>query len=345
MSTVKITKEAFGSTSAGDEVDKYTLTNNAGVSVEIINFGGTIVSIHAPDKNGVTDDVISGYDNVAGYENNPPYFGALIGRVANRICRGKFTLNGKEHQLAINNSPNHLHGGPQGYNMQLWNASVEGSKLILHLTDPDGRENYTGTVQVTVTYELTEDSALSIHYQAKTDQATPLNLTNHTYFNLGGKASPNIYDHLISIAADRYTPKDETCIPTGELAPVDNTPFDLRTPVLLKNRIPLVTEGPPGFDHNFCLNGEGLRCIARVEHAASGRVMEVLTDQPGVQLYTGNFLDGVRGKSGACYQQHHSLALETQVYPDAINQPQFPDCVLKPGEVYDTTTVYKFSCS
>eukprot|EP00914_Ancora_sagittata_P000221 GHVO01000682.1.p1 GENE.GHVO01000682.1~~GHVO01000682.1.p1 ORF type:complete len:231 (-),score=14.66 GHVO01000682.1:352-1044(-) len=228
--------------------------------------------------------------------------------------------------------------------MQLWKAEVNGSKLILRLTDPDGRENYTGTVEVTVEYELSEDNALSIHYEAETDKATPINLTNHAYFNLGGKRSSNIYDHTLAIFADCYTPKDETCIPTGKIAPVDGTPFDLRTPALLKERIPLVTEGQVGFDHNYCLNGEGLRCVARLAEPATGRVMDVFTDQPGVQFYSGNFLDGVKGKKGACYQQHHALALETQGYPDAINQSHFPNCVLRPGEIYEATTIYKFSC-
>lgn len=343
----KIESERFGETADGNLVTKYQLKNSFGTSVDIIDFGGIVTSINTPDRNGHTDDITTGFDRLSEYEKNPAYFGALIGRIANRIYQGKFCIDGKGYSVAVNRDPNHLHGGLVGFDKKIWRAEVSEGRLKLSYVSPDGEEGYPGSLSVTVVYELTADNELFIDYHATTDRTTIVNLTNHAYFNLAGHKSANIYDHIVAINADEYLPKTEAGVPTGEIAKVDGTLFDLRQPVLLKDRLLQVQGPPPGFDHNFCLKKDetGRSFAARVKHPESGRVLEVFTDQPGIQFYTGNFLDGLPGKNGASYKQHSSFALETQNYPDAINHPNFPNSVLKPGEVYRHRTWYKFSTS
>ncbi|XP_013379096.1 aldose 1-epimerase [Lingula anatina] len=341
MTTIE--KGAYGKTKDGKIVDRYTLKNQNGMTVEIITFGGIITKIIAPDKDGKLDDVCLGFDNMEGYEAKHPYFGALVGRVANRIAGGKFTLDGKTYELAVNNGPNHLHGGLKGFDKAVWTTNVEGTKLHLTHTSPDGDEGYPGEMTVHVTYELTSENELILDYSATSTKATPINLTNHAYFNLAGQGTANVYDHYVTINAETFTPKDENSIPTGEIASVEGTVFDLRKPVRIGDRINNVP-GDKGYDHNFCVGEKRERKhIAKVEHRASGRVMDVYTEQPGVQLYTGNYLAGISGKGGAIYGQHSALCLETQNYPDAVNKPNFPNAILKPGETYRHTTSYKFS--
>lgn len=276
-----------------------------------------------------------------------PFFGAIAGRYANRIANGQFELNGEVYELARNNGENHLHGGNEGFDKKLWNAEVneDENSVTLSYLSPDGEEGYPGNLDVDVTYTLTEDNELQIDYHATTDKATVVNLTNHSYFNLSGDPSQGILDHLLTIQADRYTPVDEGLIPTGELRPVEGTAFDFTEPETVGARIESI---PPGYDHNYVLNNpnSGVRKIATVQHDESGRIMEVYTDQPGVQLYTGNFLDGsITGHHGVPIQQYAALCLETQTFPDSPNKPDFPSPVLNPGETYETTTIYQFKVS
>lgn len=344
-----ISSELFGTLPDGREVRRYTLLNSHGMMVRIINLGGIVTELHAPDRDGRKADVVLGFDRLEPYLGDHPHFGAITGRVVNRIAFGRFTLDGKEYQLACNNGPHHLHGGPGGFVKRWWAAEpvAAESEVGLRMTyrSVDGEENYPGNLDVTVLYTLTHADELRIDYTAVTDAPTLCNLTNHSYFNLAGQGQGTILEHLLELNADHYTPSDDTLIPTGEIAPVAGTPLDFRRPSPIGARFDQLTNTPRGYDHNFVINrsGEGLVFAARVREARSGRVMEVHTTEPGVQLYTGNFLDGsLVGKGGCRYPQYAGFCLETQHYPDAPNKPQFPSIVLRPGETYRQTTVYRF---
>ncbi|MCC6393908.1 MAG: galactose mutarotase [Bryobacterales bacterium] len=348
--TMKIRKQPFGQTKNGESVELYTLTNRNGVETSITNYGGRVVTLKVPDRAGKFADVVLGFDTLDGYLGNSPYFGALIGRYGNRIGKAKFTLDGKEYKLAANNGPNALHGGVLGFDKVVWNGEQgagEEPSLKLNYLSKDGEEGYPGNLSVTVVYTLTDRNELKIDYAASTDKDTVLNLTNHSYFNLAGEGVGDILNHEIMINADRFTPIDSGLIPTGELRPVKGTPFDLTKPVAIGAHIndkdQQILFGK-GYDHNFVLNGGGLALAARVVEPKSGRVMEVLTTQPGVQFYTGNFLDGsVQGKGGKAYPHRSAFCLETQHFPDSPNKPDFPSVVLKPGEKFESTTVYRFT--
>ncbi|GAB3916555.1 aldose epimerase family protein [Larkinella terrae] len=335
----------------GKKNDLYVLTNSKGMKVAITNYGGRIVSILVPDKTGKMVDVNLGHSSIDDYLANESFFGTLVGRYGNRIGKGQFTLEGKTYKLATNNGPNSLHGGKKGFNAKMWDATPAGNNVLkLHYTSPDGEENYPGTLNVDVTYTLTDDNGIRIDYQATTDKTTVVNLTNHAYFNLNGEGSGSVADHLVEIKADRYTPVDATLIPTGELAKVDGTPFDLRKPVAIGDRQDSEDQqmkNGGGFDHNFVLNGGQTaepRLIATVTSPKTGISMDVLTTEPGVQFYGGNFLNGKRtGKAGKPYEKRNAFCLETQHFPDSPNQPKFPTTVLKPGDTYKTTTEYRFS--
>src|SRR5213593_4535867 len=344
----KVTKESFGKTSDGQNVDIYTLTNRRGAEVKITNYGGIITSLKVPDRNGKRDDIVLGFDNLDAYLKGHPYFGAIIGRYGNRIAKGRFTLNGHQYTLAVNNGENHLHGGIKGFDKVVWGAREvkRGPALALNYVSKDGEEGYPGNLSVSVVYTLTDNNELKIEYSATADKATILNLTNHTYFNLAGEGS--ILNHEVMINADRFTPVDQGLIPTGELRSVKGTPMDFTQPAAIGARIEQQDEQlllGKGYDHNFVLNGGGAPALAaRVYEPVSGRVLEVYTTEPGVQFYTGNFLDGsIKGKGGQVYQRRYGFCLETQHFPDSPNKPDFPSTVLKPGEKYTTTTIYKFS--
>lgn len=352
-SPMTITMEGFGSTAAGETVNLYTLSNTKGMEVKISTWGGDIVSMKVPGRGGKPADIVLGFDTVDGYLKENPYFGAIVGRYGNRIGKGRFTLDGTAYRLATNNGPNHLHGGLRGFDKQLWRAkemtSAEGVRLDLTYTSKDGEEGYPGTLTATVSYTLLgNENALQIDYEAVTDKPTVVNLTNHSYFNLAGQGEGDILNHTVTIAASRFTPVDSGLIPTGALKPVAGTPFDFRTPHTIGERIgakdaQLAAGG--GYDHNFVLDKPAgdLALAARVSEPTSGRVMEVLTTEPGVQFYTGNFLDGtLTGKSGKVYGKRAAFCLETQHFPDSPNKPEFPTTVLRPGERYRTTTIYRF---
>lgn len=350
---MSIRMEAFGRLPGGEQVTRYTMTNSRGAEVSVLNYGGILNRIVVPDARGEMGDVLLGYDCAEGYAPvNPGYLGALIGRYANRIGAGKCRLNGKELQLAQNSNGQHLHGGNVGFDKKLWGVLCEEGegedRLVMSLVSPDGEENYPGTLTVRVTYSWNDRCELGLHYEAECDRDTLVNLTNHAYFNLEGEGSGSIENHTLSIDADRFTVVDEHCIPTGELRKVEGTPFDLRAGIRLADGFAKQAQDEQmtigqGYDHNFVLNGQGLREIAVLRAPKSGRVMRVRTDKPGVQLYTGNMIDCVRpGKSGRVYQKRDALCLETQFYPDSINHPDFPSCVLRAGERYDYTTVYAF---
>ena len=333
-------------TFSGQPVFLYTLTNAKGDEVKITNYGGTITSWITRDKEGNKSNIVLGFDSLSGYLTPPPYFGATIGRYGNRIAGAQFTLDGHSYRLAANNGPNHLHGGLKGFDKVVWTAdSVDPTnpRLTLQYLSKDGEEGYPGNLSTTVTFTLSDANELTIDYTATTDKATPVNLTNHSYFNLTGDASRTILDHSLQIDADRYTPVDSTLIPTGELAPVKGTPFDFTTPHKIGERIASV---PGGYDHNFVLNKggrDGAR-VALLSDPLSGRTLAVYTTEPGLQFYSGNFLDGtLTNRDGKKIQQHAALCLETQHFPDSPNQPSFPSTILKPGETYLTTTKYKVS--
>ncbi len=345
-----ISSAPFGKTTTGETVELYTLKNAQGTTVKITPYGGIITSILVPDRNGKMGDVVHGFDTLAGYTDKVPFFGALIGRYGNRIAKGRFTLDGQTYTLACNNGVNHLHGGIKGFDKVLWTAApIKPGVPSLTLTylSKDGEEGYPGNLSVTVTYTLTDDNQLVIDYRASTDKKTIVNLTNHTYFNLAGTGT--ILDHEVRIDADLYTPVDAGLIPTGELAPVAGTPFDFRTPTAIGARINADNEQLKlggGYDHNWVLNGAmgTLRKVAEVYERTTGRVLEVLTVEPGMQFYTGNFLDGtLTGKGGQVYAYRSGFCMETQHYPDSPNHPDFPTTVLNPGETYQTQTIYKFS--
>jgi len=346
-----VNKGVFGRTPEGEPVDVYTLTNAGGMQVRAITFGGIITSIRVPDRSGTLGDVALGFNELEPYLRNPPYFGAIIGRYGNRIAKGRFTLDGRTYALAVNNRPNHLHGGIKGFDKVVWKAeSFENGDavgLILTHTSPDGDEGYPGTLTLKVTYILNNSNELAFDYQATTDKATPVNLTQHTYFNLAGEGSGDILSHVLTIHASRMTPVDRGLIPTG-ITNVAGTPFDFRTPVAIGARIGArdqQIEHGNGYDHNFVLDrgGTDLTLAAHVEEPGSGRVLEVSTTEPGMQFYTGNFLDGtLTGKSGRPYNRRTGFALETQHYPDSPNHPAFPSTILAPGETYRSKTVFAF---
>ncbi|WP_116105237.1 aldose epimerase family protein [Lewinella sp. IMCC34191] len=338
----------FGDTPEGP-AEVYTLTNENGMEVDITNYGGIITSIRVPDRDGNMADVAHGFPTVEGYLGEDPYFGALIGRYGNRIANGTFTLNGETYELPTNDGPNSLHGGPEGFHTKLWNATAmnEENAVELQRTSPDGEEGYPGNLDVTVRYTLTDDNEVRIDYTATTDKATPVNLTNHSYFNLSGGGT--ILDHELMIDADAYTPVNNTLIPTGELRDVEGTPFDFREPTAIGERIEEENEQlgfGQGYDHNWVLNSGGgsLTSVATLYDPSSGRMMEVLTTEPGIQFYSGNFLDGsFTGKDDVSYELRSALCLETQHFPDGPNQADFPSTILEPGDTYESETVYRFS--
>lgn len=348
MST--ITHHPFGKTTDGRAVEAYTLVNDKGSSAKILDYGGTVTELYVPDKNGVRSNVVLGFDNISDYEKNSPYFGCLVGRVANRIAKGKFKLNGKEYKLAINNGENALHGGLKGYDKLVWKAKAiqtkAGPSLELTLHDADGTEGYPGTVDVKVIYTLTNDDVLRIEYAAKVSgKSTPINLTNHSYFNLKDAGQTDVYGHVLTLDADKFTPVDDTLIPTGELQDVAGTPIDFTKPKAIGADLLKMGGDPPGYDHNLVVRGAAgtLRRAAAVLEPVSGRTMECWTTEPGIQFYSGNFLEGKGvGWGGAVYSRHHGFCLETQHYPDSINQPKFPSVVVEPGKTYTSTTEYRF---
>jgi aldose 1-epimerase len=342
-----IKQRDFGKTEDGTPVELYTLTNKNGMVVKIMTYGAIITEIHVPDKSGKTADVVLGFNNLGQYLKGHPFFGAIAGRYANRIAKGQFTLDGETYHLPINNGPNSLHGGLKGFDKVVWKAEPgegpEGLSLTLGHFSPDGDQGYPGNLHTTCTYTLSDDNALKYEVTATTDKDTVVNLTNHSYFNLAGESSGEIVDHILTINAEHYTPVDDTQIPTGEIAPVMGTPFDFTKPTAIGDRIDQVT---PGYDHNYVLNSSNgaLAVAARLKDPKSGRVMEVWTTQPGVQIYTGNHLDGkLTGIGGKPYQKHDAICLETQHFPDSPNHPAFSSTELKPGDKYDQVTVFKFS--
>ena len=349
---MNIDKTVFGQLPDGQDVEIYTLTNTNGLRFRIMNYGAIVVSIEVPDRNGLLTDVALGFDTLEGYLEEHPYFGAVVGRYANRIARGRFNLNGVEYTLVKNNGENHLHGGTKGFDKILWAAKPmageEAAKLEFSYLSPNGEEGYPGNLSVQVIYTLTQENELKVDYFATTDKDTVVNLTQHAYFNLAGVDQGDILGHEMMINANRFTPIDASLIPTGELRPVQGTPFDFTTSTAIGARIEQEDEQlhlGGGYDHNFVLNQEPgkLGLAARVVEPLSGRVLEVYTTEPGIQFYTGNFLDGtVVGKRGEAYPQRHGFCLETQHFPDSPNQPSFPSTVLKPGEEYRHTTVFKF---
>jgi aldose 1-epimerase len=343
-------KRLFGKLNNGKEVYMYTLKNKNGMTAEITNYGATVVSLFVPDKNGKFADVILGYDSLQSYENGTSYFGAIVGRYGNRIGKGRFTLEGKTYQLTINNGENHLHGGTIGFNKKLWGTdSFDGHSLKMTLVSPDGDQGYPGALTLTVTYTLGDNNELKIDYFATTDKPTILNPTNHCYFNLTGNPENTILSHVLMINADKYTPINSEFITTGEISNVAGTPMDFRSPTPIGQRINdnfTQLKNGNGYDHNWVLNDYNgkVREAATVYDPSSGRELDVLTDQPGIQFYSGNFLDGSEiGKSGVHYQHRTGMCLETQHFPDSPNKKNFPTVELKPGEKFNSTTIYRFT--
>ena len=346
---MNVEETSFGTMPDGTAVKLFTMSNPGGMTVKITEYGAIITEIWVPDRADQRTNVVLGFDRLDEYTKGHPFFGAIAGRYANRIANGKFSLDGRDYTLAKNNGSNHLHGGLMGFDKKVWKGSVQpptsgAAAIAFTCTSPDGEEGYPGTMTVKVTYTLTDKNELRIDYQATTDKPTVVNLTNHSYFNLAGGGS--VLDHVLKLNADRYTPADAGLIPTGELAPVKGTGLDFTAPRRIGERIGDYMDFAKGYDHNFVLNsaaGALSRC-ARVEEPKSGRVMEVLTTEPGVQLYTGNHLDGKRkGPGGVTYGQHTGFCLETQHYPDSPNKPAFPTAVLRPGQEFKSTTVYRFA--
>jgi aldose 1-epimerase len=348
-----LTKRSFGTLPSGEPIELYTFTNGKGVEASITTFGGRIVNLLVPDRNGERADVALGFDGLDGYLEKNPYFGALVGRYANRIAGARFTLDGKSYRLAANDGSNSLHGGTKGFDKVVWTpseVSVDGlPALQLEYLSADGEDGYPGNLKVRVVYRLTESNELGIDYLATTDKKTVLNLTNHSYFDLSGQGKGNVLDHVVTIYADKFTPVDHNLIPTGELQSVEGTPFDFRQPRRVGERIDEKNEQLKlgiGYDHNFVLNreGDGLTLAARAVEPKSGRVLEVLTTQPGVQFYTGNHLTGaVIGKGGVAYGFRTGFCLETQHFPDSPNQPNFPSTELAPGQEFRSSTVFRFT--
>jgi aldose 1-epimerase len=346
MSSMNITKSPFGTLPDGSPVELYTLTNKNGLKARLMTYGATLVSLELPDRNGVFADCVLGYDSLDGYVKNSPYFGAIVGRYGNRIAKGKFTLDGKTYSLAVNNGANHLHGGVRGFDKVVWAAApVQEAGVVgvqFSYLSKDGEEGYPGNLDVTVVYTLTDADELNISYEATTDKPTVVNLTHHSYYNFTG-GRRDVLGHELMLAADRYTPVDEGLIPTGILAPVAGTPMAFTAPTAIGARIAAVAGG---YDHNYVLNGGAgaMALAARVYEPESGRIMEISTVEPGIQFYSGNFLDGtIAGKGGRIYGRHWGFCLETQHFPDSPNRPAFPSTVLRPGETYKTTTTHKFS--
>ena len=342
-----IERSNFGQTKDGQQVELFTLTNKNGLVAKITNYGGIVTELHVPDKNGQNGNVVLGFATLDKYLAGHPFFGTITGRVANRIGKGTFTLDGKQYKLETNNGPNHLHGGNNGFDKKVWQPepreTKNGPALRLTYLSPDGDAGYPGALNTTVTYTLTNDNELKIDYRATADKPTIVNLTNHSYFNLAGDGNGTVLDHELMINADRYTVFDKTQIPTGEIKSVKGTPLDFTKATPIGQRIKEV-EG--GYDHNYVLNGKAgeMKLCARVRDPQSGRVMEIRTTEPGVQLYTANGLNGkITGTSGKPYPQYGAFCLETQHYPDSINHPEFPPVVLRPGQTYKTTTVHKFT--
>lgn len=351
--SVTIVKSDYGTTPKGEKVESYKLKNQNGMEVDIITFGGIITDLKVPNKDGVSENVVTGFNSLEQYNKPNPFFGALIGRFGNRIAKGKFTLDGKEYKLAINNEPNALHGGPEGFFRVVWKAeeakSGEAAVLKLSYLSKDMEEGYPGNLKVLVTYTLTKNNELEVLYEATTDKKTVVNLTQHTYFNLSGDFTKTILDHELTLNADKIVPVDATLIPTGELQDVANTPFDFRKPKLIGKEIDAKDEQlvrGKGYDHCWVLNNpeKSKTIIASVYHPASGRVLEMTTDEPGIQFYSGNFLDGtLPTRNGGTYAHRTGFCLETEHYPDSPNQKNFPTTVLNPGENYKTKTTFKFS--
>ncbi len=349
-------QEPFGKLADGKTaVTAYTLVNKNGAKIKIIDYGAIVTEIHVPDASGKLGDVALGFSNMDGYLKGHPYFGSNAGRCANRIAKGKFSLDGKEYTLATNNGENHLHGGKEGFDKKMWKADqpvlgLGGPSLTLSYTSKDMEEGYPGTLSVKVTYTLTNENALKVAYHATTDKATVCNIAHHSYFNLGGHASGDILGHTVQFMAKNYTPTDETLIPTGKIAPVAGTPFDFTKPMTIGARLKEIDAKPQGYDLNYVLDGKACDepfLAARVSEPKSGRVMEVYTNEPGLQFYSGNFLDGTNeGKGGTVYKQYNGFCLEAQKFPDAINKvgtAGWTAPILKPGEEYNTVTIYKFS--
>jgi aldose 1-epimerase len=346
----RVEKFDFGKTADGTAVDLYLLTNANGLKAKVITYGAILTELQTPDRDGKMEDVVLGFDDLKGYLAGHPFFGATTGRVANRIAKGKFTLDGKEYTLAINNGPNSLHGGNKGFDKAVWKAKEverpDAAAVEFTHTSPDGDEGYPGNLAVTVVYSLTNQNEIRIDYTATTDKATPVNLTNHSYFNLAGPASGNILGQEIMIAADEYTPGDDTLIPTGEIKSVKGTFLDFTSPMPIGARMDQIKTDPAGYDHNYVLRTKGdIKQVAvRARDPKSGRVMEMFTTEPGVQLYTSNFLDGkTKGKGGVVYGKQQAFCLEAQHYPDSVHHDNFPSVILRPGKTYTQTTIYKFS--
>ena len=340
---MSVVKESFGKTNDGLNVEAFVFTNGNGLTAKVINYGGTIVSVEVPDRDGNLTDVVLGFDDIAGYQGTDnPYFGACCGRYANRIAKGRLSIDGVDYQLATNNGENALHGGLIGFDKKVWDAEIVGEDAVkMTVVSPDGDENYPGTLRVEMTYSITDDNALRIDYVAGSDKKTVVNLTNHSYFNLAGGGRH--YDHVMEINADCYTVVDDNSIPTGELREVAGTEMDLLVPTSIGKNIDAVQGG--GYDHNYCINqsAEGeLTLAAKVVEPHSGRSLECWTTEPGVQFYAGNFLDNIKGKGGAIYNQHEGFCLETQHYPDSPNNPDFPSTELAPGETHTHTCIYTF---
>jgi aldose 1-epimerase len=342
-------KMDFGKTPDGTPVEQYVLSNGK-MTVKLITYGAIVTEIDVPDRNGKIADVVLGFEKLEGYLGGHPYFGAATGRVANRIAKARFTLDGKEYKLAANNGPNTLHGGLKAFDKVVWKAAdasgQAGPAVKMSYLSPDGEEGFPGNLSVNITYTVTPANELRIDYSATTDKATPVNVTNHSYFNLAGPAAGSILGHEMMLAADLYTPVDDTLIPTGETTSVQGTPLDFTRPATLGSRIGELKGEPGGYDHNYVLRsgGKELALAARVTEPVSGRVLEMFTTEPAVQLYTANFLDGtLKGKGGVIYKKQQAFCLEAQHYPDSVNQPKFPSTILRPGSTYTQTTIYKIS--
>jgi aldose 1-epimerase len=344
-----VTKSPFGKLPDGTPIDLYTLRAGNGAIAKITNYGAILTELHVPDAHGKFGDVVLGFDTLPGYLDGHPYFGSNVGRVGNRIAKGTFSLDGKEYKLATNNGPNTLHGGLKGFDKVVWKAgpaAADGPSLNLTYRSPDGEEGFPGNLTVSITYTLTSNNVLRVSYGAWTDKATPVNLAHHSYFNLAGPASGNVLGHEVTIFADKYTPVDDTLIPTGRIESVKGTPLDFTTPHTIGERIGELKGDPGGYDHNYVLRSGGAKepvLAARVSEPTTGRVLEVLTTEPGLQFYTGNFLDGKsKGKAGVVYKKNAGFCLEAQHFPDSVNRPEFPSVILRPGESYGQTTVYRF---